>query len=550
MTQDNPSAHTVRHFRQILLWPLQLMPLAAGDERRHWQLLEETRGEGAWYRVQDEFTADAREFQERHYKEFVAFLPYVQRFAYGESRGVANRLSDDPPGDSALRVYRRHDVAALRLTLHEGAQPIVLSVAHVDLCFFDDVDVVLLNVEVFAADLPLTTVRDLLYRFGRAYPTAWDEGGQGVHNAYRTEWLATDGTVLAVSDSGNRAKFLSFACQHRAPCVSSHWTFLLQPLALDPSEEEGALRYRQIEYHRMPLMAYLAVDDPRGISREEWLRLGLVATLHPKEALPRNAPEVTEFESRYCYDRYWTDTDAGPNTRFICTGRAFVVVGDAQAGYFRDAERGILSQFRHQYTLLFLIAHFHRAALLVFSDRLVDAVHDLDIRRPESVHRFRQRIHDSFEAFLRFTHRYWFHEVSERAHIQALYRLLADRLGAQHIYDEVKNELRDMSQYLDSDAQRRQSTTVVRLTVVTTFSLVGTVATGFMGMNVIAEADAPMLTRWTYFLLALIATGVLTVFTVVKSKELSDLMDTLSDDRLSFRQRLGSLGRTWSRKER
>jgi Mg2+ and Co2+ transporter CorA len=199
---------------------------------------------------------------------------------------------------------------------------------------------------------------------------------------------------------------------------------------------------------------------------------------------------------------------------------------------------------------LFLIAHFHRAALLVFSDRLVDAVHDLDIRLPESVHRFRQRIHDSFEAFLRFTHRYWFHEVSERAHIQALYRLLADRLGARHLYDEVKDELRDMSQYLDSDAQRRQSTTVVRLTVVTTFSLVGTVATGFLGMNIIAEADAPVAMRWTYFLLALLGTGILTIFTVVKSKELSDMMDMLSDERLSFRQRLGALGRAWGRKER
>jgi hypothetical protein len=549
MSAAESPTHIVRHFRQILLWPLQLMPLAADESRPHWQLLEQGHGDPAWYRVQDEFTADAREFKERHYKEFVAFLPYVQRFVYGESRGMAGRQPDDTPGDSALKVFRRHDVAAVRLTLHPGAVPLVLSVAHVDLCFFDDIDVALLNVEVFAADLPLATVLDLLYRFGRAYPTGWDEASQGVHNAHRTEWLAADGTVLAMSDSGNRAKFLSFACQHRAPCIASHWAFMLRPLALDPSEEEGLLRYRQIEYHRMPLMAYLAVDDPRSLARDDWLRLGLIATLYPEEALPTRDPEVTEFEARSCYDRYWSDTDAGPNTRFLCTGRAFLVVGDARAGYFCDGERGILSQFRHQYALLFLIAHFHRAALLVFSDRLVDAIHDLDIRQPESVHRFRRRIHDSFEGFLRFTHRYWFHELSERAHIQALYRLLADRLGTKTLYDEVKEELRDMSQYLDSDAQRRQSTTVVRLTVVTTFSLVGTVATGFLGMNIIAEADAPMVTRWTYFFAVLLVTTAVTLFTVVKSKQLSDLMDVLSDDRLSFSQRLAALGRAWRRKE-
>jgi hypothetical protein len=137
--------------------------------------------------------------------------------------------------------------------------------------------------------------------------------------------------------------------------------------------------------------------------------------------------------------------------------------------------------------------------------------------------------------------------VSERAHIQALYRLLAGRLGTRTLYDEVKEELRDMSQYLDSDAQRRQSTTVVRLTVVTTFSLVGTVATGFLGMNIIAEAEAPLTTRWGYFLVVLLATTALTVFTVVKSKELSELMDTLSDERLSLGQRFAALGRAWRR---
>ena len=33
----------------------------------------------------------------------------------------------------------------------------------------------------------------------------------------------------------------------------------------DHSEAAGLLRYRQIEYYRMPLMAYLALDDPRTL---------------------------------------------------------------------------------------------------------------------------------------------------------------------------------------------------------------------------------------------------------------------------------------------
>jgi hypothetical protein len=36
-----------------------------------------------------------------------------------------------------------------------------------------------LNVEVRGDDLPLATVRDILFRFGRAYPSGWDEEGEG-----------------------------------------------------------------------------------------------------------------------------------------------------------------------------------------------------------------------------------------------------------------------------------------------------------------------------------------------------------------------------------
>ena len=42
------------------------------------------------------------------------------------------------------------------------------------------------------------------------------------------------------------------------------------------------------------------------------------------------------------------------------------------------------------------------------------------IRNDESVRVFKRRIRANFETFLRFTHRYWFHEVSEQSHVKAL----------------------------------------------------------------------------------------------------------------------------------
>ena len=294
--------HLVRHFRDVLVWPVQIRPGFAGENVARIDRLM-TDG-GRWALVDDEFTADPTEFQERHYKEFVAFLPYVQRFLYGESRsGTPN---GQPSRAAPMAVYRRTDVAALSVTLRPGDAPIRLRVAHVDLYLFLDMDVALLNVEVAADDLPLATALELLYRFGRAYPTGWDEKGQGVHNVHRSELLDREGRVLASSDSEKRERYLQFVCRNRAPCVGALWAWLLRPLVLDQEEEPGELRFRLIEYYRMPMMAYLAVDEPRRLSRSDFVHLGLVTG---DAALPGADLQLADFEQQFCYDRFWVDAN-------------------------------------------------------------------------------------------------------------------------------------------------------------------------------------------------------------------------------------------------
>ena len=78
---------------------------------------------------------------------------------------------------------------------------------------------------------------------------------------------------------------------------------------------------------------------------------------------------------------------------------------------------------------------------------------------------------------------------------KALFHLCADHLDLDPLYAEVKERIHDMDEYLDSDSLRRQANTVVRLTVVTVFGLIGTVTTGFLGMNLIAAADEPLATK-------------------------------------------------------
>ena len=213
VSEQSTSATTlVRHFRQILVWPLQLMPIRPEAQvQEHWELLDRADAGNPWREVLDEFTPAGQQFQVRHYSEFVTFLPYVQRFLYGESREKRENANNDAePGSSPMRVYRRHDIAGARVTTTAGSEPISLSIGHIDLIFFYDIDVVILNVEVHANDLLLPQAQELLYRFGRAYPAGWDEHGDGLHCLHRLDWLAADGAVLATSDSGDRGKFLSF----------------------------------------------------------------------------------------------------------------------------------------------------------------------------------------------------------------------------------------------------------------------------------------------------------------------------------------------------
>lgn len=526
--------HPVSLFHASLVWPLQIEPRPGKDAKaRHWQVLEAAKHNHCWTRIDDEFTDDPGQFRERHYREFVSFLPYVQRFLYGEGR-FRHAGDQDDTDSSPMHVFRRNDIARLRVTLRPDSAPIELDIVHIDLYFFDDLDLVQFNIEVRTTDLPLAVVRDFLFRFGRAYPSGWDEEGDGVHNSHAAEWLGVDGQVIARSDSAHRDKYLQFVCQHRSPCISEHWACLLRPLVLDHSDEVGDLRYRLIEYHRMPVMAYVALDQPRRLSAHEWVRLGLASTLHPDEQLPVNDPTVIDFESLYCQDRFWTDSDAGPNTRFICTGNALTVVGDSASMFFTNPERGVLAQFRHQYFLVFLLAHLHRAALLVFSDVLVGAVNALDIRNDDSVRAFKRRIRSNFETFLRFTHRYWFHELSERPHLQATFRICSNHLRNDALYDELRDEIREMSHYLDSDSQRRQSNTVVRLTVITILGLIATVTTGYFGMNIIAFGEGPPLERLVHGIIATAFFVVLVMFAIARSKRLSDFLEVLSDERTSF----------------
>jgi hypothetical protein len=534
----------VRQFRQILLWPLQLMPLRESAQiQNHWQVLEQAGTGNPWFEAGHGIEAESGTLQERQYAEFVTFLPYVQRMLYGEGKGRGTAGAESP-----IRIFRRADVRSVRMRYpgNGESRERVFEVARVDLYFFYDLDVALLVVEIAASDLPFAVVEETLYRFGRSYPTFWTPQGLGGHCLEQVEWLDAAGEVLSRSDYANREKYLSYASRFVSPCISAHWDFLLQPLVLHHSDQAGSIRYRLVEYHRMPLCAFLSLDDPAVLTEADFVRLAIIAPPGPSDRLPFAQSEMGDFRSRYCIDRYWNPhTPGARGTRLLCSGESFVMVTGAQAPSYIDGGPVLLEQFRRQYFLVFLMPHLYKAALSMLSDRLVHTLNQLDISEPTTVRRFKRSIRQLKEIFLRFSHRYWFQELTDQLLAKSLYHLCSSHLGTAALFAEVRDEIEDMSQYLDSDAIRRQANTVLRLTVVTILGLIGTITTGFLGMNLISEPEASLGRKLGYFALVFVPVIVLTLYTIARSKRLSDFLDAVSDERLGTRAKINALLDVW-----
>jgi hypothetical protein len=501
--------------------------------------------------VDDEFCADPEAFQERHYREFVTFLPYVQRLLYGEG---AKRRSISAYGESPMKVYRRSDVATVRIGFPGQETPVVFDVRHVDLYFFYDVDLVILAVEVSGTDVPLEVAQESLHRFGRAYPSEWTAEGDGINCPRKVEWLAADGRVLAESDYGARKQYLASVCRERAPPLAAHWQYLLNPMAAHHADATaGPLRFRQLEYYRTPLMAYLAVEHPEQMTRGDFVRLAYATAPGDRHVLPFSEEYLAGFEASHCLDRYYdvSRTGRGLSTRVMCCDHTFIMVGDAARSIFGDAERGVLGQFRHQFFLLSLIAHMHKAALLMMSGRLVQTVMRLNIDQPDSIRRFRVEIRSLHEIFLRFSHRYWFHDVSDHVQTREVFRELVKQLGTDRLYADIREELKDMGSYLDSDLLRRQSNIFLRLTVVTMIGLIGTTTTGFLGMSsLIAATDHHLGMKALYVAITALAFAALTLYTLAKSQRIAVFLDALTNERLPPRAKAEALFDIWRKKPR
>jgi hypothetical protein len=468
-----------------------------------------------------------------------------------------------------MRILQREDVVGVRIGLaSDQDQPpphvsreLDLSVKRVHLYLFDT-QVAILVVEVVRKDIDLGDVQEIQDRFRRVYPPYWEEkqasGGitrvRAGHCPESVQWLDEDGHAIGPpADYDNAYKHRAFVQKNRRPPITAHWEWLLQPLVPQTAAQtpEDRLAYRQIEDERLPTMCYLAVDNPQGLTEGDFIRLAFVDGRGTSDTLPYATAFVAYFKQDYCYDRFW---DPGTpahaewmSTRYLCCGYAFTMIGKYDTSFFANPSTGALAHFRHHYLQMGLIAHFHRASLLMFSDRLSHEVAQL--KRSALRGAFRTRVQRLQIDLLDFISRYWFTEISNQVQARELFALWSKHLGTQELYQDVMHEIRTVNEVLDTMEQGKQSQITLRLTVVATTGLAMVLTTSFFGMG-IANRFKDGVWSWpssresVFILVVFVAFSCLLTFIILISGRLSRALDDLSQENRRWTERIGSFFKT------
>jgi hypothetical protein len=218
-----------------------------------------------------------------------------------------------------------------------------------------------------------------------------------------------------------------------------------------------------------------------------------------------------------------------------------------QAG---SGQAALPHQFRHQFFQIGLIAHFHKAALLSLSNRFSRAVERLNVRDFASVNSFKRSVRETLEVFLRFNHRYWFHELSNQVQASDFFKRWSHQLGSDALYNEVREEARDINEYLDADRMRKQTDNAMRLTVVSACGMVGTIVTGFLGMNLYSHSDLPTASKFLIFAAAFVPTTLLALYTVMLSRRIAAFMEALSSEGLTWNEKFRTFRQIWGANKR
>ncbi len=473
--ESTETAKQVRLFTQILMWPVQLVCGGPEDNFDLDRIAELLTKDGPWNEQENLLGRLPDTEPETSYAEFVYFQPFVQRFLYGTTKVGAD---DQRRRASPLRLFSRPDIAKVQVERDSG--PKLLGVRRVCLYVFN-VRIAVLVIEVEGHDLLFDDAVDLMDELRHVYPPYW-QPRKSWHNQtlpdpfpghcpLSVSWIGKDGTVLfptppneaqsgAVFPSGqwgpgaeparttSHHSMVGFVNTHHRSPVDPAWTWILSPIPYDTGDfSQPSLRFRQLQDERMHTMTYLALNEPRALTRGDFVRLAFNDERGNSLTLPYSTAFLENFEQRYCYDRFWDPDTPGHEwmtTRYLCCGFAFTLIGRFESGgFFADPANGALAHFRHHYQQIGLIVLFHRAAILLFNDRLAELVHAESSSTPGMAHassRYQQRVLEVQRELLQFLDQYWFPEITSQIQGRELFDWWSSHLRTRDLCSQLLNE--------------------------------------------------------------------------------------------------------------
>ena len=235
-------------------------------------------------------------------------------------------------------------------------------------------------------------------------------------------------------------------------------------------------------------MTYLAVKDPREITDWDYARLAFFDESGESFVGSYSDEFLANWREKSAYDRFWQRTpSAGDSdgveahndamrTRWLCSGYGFAVVG-AEGDPFYTGQ--IQANFHHHYFRMGLIAHFHRASILILRDALADAIKlAAGDERRAAITKVQRRM-------VEFRSRYWFREVSTQLQGQEIFRWWSDRLENRELFEQVSGDIDAAASLVRTEDAERLTWLALVITavglVMTFFALVASVlALGFL----------------------------------------------------------------------
>ncbi len=98
----------------------------------------------------------------------------------------------------------------------------------------------------------------------------------------------------------------------------------------------------------------------------------------------------------------------------------------------------------------------------------------------------------ALKRVLDFTQKYWFVDVSNQIQAREMYALWRSHLNTKALYEQVREEARAAAEYQDAtenrraaDENRRATEATTRLTIAALLVAVPSLATSFLGMNIL-----------------------------------------------------------------